>query len=779
MFGCFEMSQAAKPRKVKTPGSPPGESPGEALYEEPAFICLALALVTAAVFVFGLVSTDLEGKYVTAGFVNYDDPDYVTSNRHVVTGLSWANVVWAFTTGHASNWHPLTWISHMLDCQLFGQHAIGHHLVNVAFHMANTVLLFLLLRAMTAALWRSAFVAALFALHPLHVESVAWISERKDLLSTFFFLLTLGTYLGYVNRRRGTEDPEQVPSQKGKDQRPLTSSPTRKGPKRSKSNSSEVQTQRSENAVLLPGSARLFYGLALLAFAFGLMSKPMLVTVPFLLLLLDFWPLRRLMLPLPADWRAVVRRLVIEKAPFLALAMASSVITFIVQRKGGAVSFSLSLGGRIANAVVSYQRYIGKMLWPAKLSVLYPHPGYWPLAHVLAATALLLGVSLLVVWGARKQPYLVLGWLWFLGMLVPVIGLIQVGVQSMADRYTYIPLIGLLIAVTWGICELVQTWEGRVPLLLVSSLFTLSACAYLTDRQIRFWHSSETLFQHAVEVTDRNYLAYNNLGFYQSGEGKTAEAMTNYLKSLEINPNYEDALNNVGYALAAQKKYTEAIPYYEAALRIRPNQAEVHNNLGNALSELGKTQEAMAQYQIALQQDPEHADAHNNMGIALAMQGKLDEAIEQFRAALRFKPNYASAHGHLGNALALQHKLDPAVEQYRECLRLNPKDAQAHNNLGNALAEQGKLAEAVQSYREALQLNSDNPEAYVNLGVVLGRLGNQAEAHYNMGLGFALQGKRDEAIAHFREALRLKPDYAEAARQLENLSVPAGLARPE
>jgi tetratricopeptide (TPR) repeat protein len=774
------MSQAVKPSSVARAEAPASRAPWLERWRVPLLLCLVLAVVTAVVY---LPARSNE-------FVNYDDPDYVTSNRHVLTGLSWENVFWAFTTGHASNWHPLTWLSHMFDCQLFGDNAVAHHLVNIAFHIVNTVLLFLVLCAVTGALWRSAFVAALFALHPLHVESVAWISERKDVLSTLFFLLTLGAYLGYVNRRGGTQDRGQVAAREEKDQRHLTSSPANKGllrssPKKKSATkrntvSHEVKAQRTEKPVPVAvynaplGSAALFYWLALLAFAFGLMSKPMLVTVPFVLLLLDFWPLGRLPLLLPANWRAVVGRLVLEKAPFLGLAVASSVITFIVQQKGGAVSFSLALGGRIANALVSYERYIEKMLWPAGLSVLYPHPGHWPLARVLAAKALLLGVSLLAVSRARKQPYLLFGWLWFLGMLVPVIGLIQVGVQSMADRYTYIPLIGLFIVVVWVVCGLVQNSEGRVPLLVVTSLFTLSACAYLTDRQIRFWQSSETLFQHAVDVTDRNYLAYNNLGFAQWGKGKTAEAMTNYLKSLEIKPDYEDALNNVGYALAEQKKFAEAIPYYEAALRVRPNQAEVHNNLGNALSKLGRTQEAIAQYQTALQENPEHADAHNNLGIDLANQGKLDEAIEHFRAALKFKPKYPSAHGHLGNALALQHKLDEAIKEYRECLDLNPKDAQAHNNLGNALAEQGKLEEAVQNYRKALQLNSDNPEAYVNLGIVLGRLGNQAEAHYNMGLGFALQGKRDEAIAHFREALRLKPDYPEAARQLESLSAPAG-----
>ena len=736
-----------------------------------ALICLLLAVITAGVY----------SQALSNEFVNYDDPDYVTANRHVQTGLTPANVAWAFTTGHASNWHPATWLSHMLDCQWFGfdeNDARAHHRTNVVFHVLNTVLLFLMLRAMTGALWRCAFVAALFALHPLHVESVAWISERKDLLSTFFLLLTVGAYLVYVFSRRRTVGilDERIIDPRN-EQRVIPSS--RKTPETAKQKEGYRPTgadvpETKPQVVSLsvnPDRALVAYVLALLLFALGLMSKPMLVTLPFVLLLLDCWPLRRLALP---EWKQSSESpywLLLEKVPFFVLALVSSVVTFIVQRKGGAVSTSLSLGERIGNALVSYERYIAKMLWPAKLAVLYPHPGQWPFARVLAATALVVGLSLLVVSRVRRQPYLLVGWLWFIGMLVPVIGLVQVGVQSMADRYSYIPLIGLFIAISWGFCDQVQGWDGRVPFLATTALLSLGACAMLTWRQVGFWRTSLTLFERAVEVTENNYLAYNNIGYFLSAKGKTAEALENYQKSLNINSNYPDALNNMGYALAGQKRFAEAIPYYETALRIQPNQADVHDNLGNALSELGRTQEAMAEYETALKLNPEHADAHNNIGIALAMQGKLEEAIAHFHSAIQFKANYASAHGHLGNALALQHKLDEAIEQYRECLRLNPKDAQAYNNLGNALAEHGKLDEARQSYERALQLNSNNPEAYSNLGIVLARLGQQAEAHYNMALGLALQGKRDEALAHLKEALRLKPDYSEAKRQLESLSV--------
>ena len=654
----------------------------------PGFLCLLLALATLIVFL----------PVAHQGFVNYDDSDYVTDNTHVQSGLKWANIVWAFTTGHASNWHPLTWLSHMLDAQLFGQRAGPQHLVSVGFHIANTLLLFLLLQRMTGARWRSALVAALFGLHPLHVESVAWASERKDVLSAFFFMLTLGAYVRYAEARSPKAEG-RIPEAGG-------------GQKKSEPGSPYLVARANR----LPAMA--WYVLALFLFLLGLMSKPMLVTLPFVLLLLDYWPLRRFELDLQKPMRKRLLLLIVEKLPFLALAAASSVITFIVQRKGGAVSTSISVGARIANALVSYVRYLGKMFWPLDLSILYPHPGHWAVWQTLAAAALLLVISVAVFLLARRRPYLAVGWLWFLGTLIPVIGLIQVGIQSMADRYMYIPIIGLLIMLVWGIDELVPAWPWRGKALAAASAVALAACAGLTVRQVHFWRDSEALFRHAVQVTRDNYLAYNNLGFYLSGLGRTAEAMEYYRSSLKINPAYEDALNNLGYALAGQKKYAEAIPLYEAALRIRPNHAEVNNNLGNALSETGKIDEAIKHYLIALQQNPDHADAHNNLGIALAMKGKLDEAIQE----------------------------------YRESLRLKPDDAQAHNNLGNALAEQGKVGEAVGHYEEALRLNADNPEA-----------------HFNLALALLREGKREEAVTHLAEALRLKPDYAAARDQLKAL----------
>jgi tetratricopeptide (TPR) repeat protein len=709
-------------------------------------------------FLLGLITFAIYSPVAKNEFVNYDDSEYVAANPHV-QNLTWKNIAWAFTTAHASNWHPLTWLSHMVDWQLFGNHPAAHHLVSVAFHAANAVLLFLVLRRLTGAHWRSAFVAALFAWHPVHVESVAWASERKDVLSGFFFLLTLMAY------GRFTE--------------------------------SKVSGLKSKDAG--------WCVLALVFFALGLMSKPMLVTTPFVLLLLDYWPLRRFSIPSihqstnPSTDRPAVplRSLFFEKIPFFVLSVVSCIITFLVQRKGGAVSTSISLGARIANAVVAYVRYLGDCFWPSKLSVLYPHPGHWPGWEVGGAAAVLIGISVLVGWWFFKRPYVFVGSCWFAGMLVPTIGLVQVGVQSMADRYTYLPLIGLFMIVAWGVADVVQAGQATtvgkevrenpqpevqgprskvqspkskhtttdrasgndesglvapgpaMGPLIAAGCFVLFVCAILTVKQVAYWENSETLFRHAVQVTQSNYLAYNNLGFYLSNKGRSAEAMQNYLKALEINPNYEDAHNNVGYALAARKQYAEAIVHYQAALKIKPNHTEVHNNLGNALADTGQIDQAIEHYLIVLKQNPEHTDAHNNLGVALAMKGRFDEAIEHFHAALRLKPDYASAHSNLGNAYAVQHKIEEAIHEYRQSLRLSPNDSQAHNNLANALSEQGRLDEAIAQYQEALRLNSENPEA-----------------NYNLGLALLRQGKQTDAIAHFQEALRLKPDYAEARKQL-------------
>ena len=447
----------------------------------------------------GLAILALYWPALNCDFVNYDDPTYITSNQDIQHGLNKESIAWAFKTGAASNWHPLTWLSHMLDVQLYGLNPKWHHLTNLLLHMVNSILLFLILKRMTGALWRSAMVAALFALHPLRVESVVWISERKDVLSTLFWMLTVGAYARYVEKVDGQ-------SQHNSQQRTIGAS----------------------------SKVKVYYGLAILFFACGLMSKPMLVTLPFVLFLLDYWPLQRFQIPELQG----VSRLLLEKIPFFAMAIASSVVTFIVQKQGGAVSplTGLPFLARFGNAFIAYTRYLGKTIWPVDLSVLYPHPGHWPIIQIIGAIVFLALITAAVIWRWRAQPYLAVGWFWFVGMLVPAIGLVQVGIQSMADRYSYVPIIGIFIMAVWGMGEL----SARLPSgKWVAGIFAglvLVICAVMTPLQVKFWQNSETLFLHAVDVTDDNYLAYNNLGFFYSNMGQTERAMKFYQSALKINP---------------------------------------------------------------------------------------------------------------------------------------------------------------------------------------------------------------------------------------------------
>ncbi|HEV7925868.1 MAG TPA: tetratricopeptide repeat protein [Verrucomicrobiae bacterium] len=649
-------------------------------------VCVALAAATLVVF-WGARQCQ---------FVNYDDPAYITSNEAIRHGLTAQSVQWAFETGAASNWHPLTWLSHMADVDLYGMEPAGHHLTSVLLHAANGVLLFLILLRMTGALWRSAFVAAVFALHPLRVESVVWVSERKDVLSTFFWMLTVWAYVRYAR---------------------------------------EFKVRGSK--------FKVFYVLSLVFFACGLMSKPMLVTLPLVLLLLDYWPLERL--------AQGVAGLVKEKIPFFILAAASSVVTFLVQRHGGSVSSltGVPVGARLGNAFISYVRYVQKLFWPARLSPLYPHPGYWPWWEVAGAVLLLTAITVWVVRRAHAQPYLAVGWFWFVVILAPTIGLVQVGIQSMADRYSYVASVGLLIMLTWGAAE----WIGsRRWVLATAAALALGACAILTPRQAAFWRTSETLFTHAVDVTDNNYLAYNNLGFDLSNRGEMERAMVDFRRALEINSNYDEAHNNLGYALAALGRDQEATNEYIKALSLNSNLTEAHNNLGIALGHLGLSDAGMHEFQVALEENPRHAGAHNNLGVALAVRGRLDDAIAQFRLSIACQENYLSAHSDLGNALAMKGDLAGAIQEYEFCLSIDTKDAQVHNNLGNVLAQQGKLDEAVAQYRIALNLKAENPEAHFNLGCCLAKLGRQAEAK-----------------EQFTLALQQRPNYLQAQQQLEAL----------
>jgi len=634
-------------------------------------ICIALAIVTMAVF----------AQVRQFAFIDYDDPDYVTDNDHVRSGLSSENILWSFRESHAANWHPVTWMSHMLDCDLFGLKPGYHHLTNAFFHVLNSVLLFFLLKQMTGEVWRSAFVAGLFALHPLHVESVAWVSERKDVLSTFFLMLTIMTYVRHVNR---------------------------------------------------PKSG--WYWASLGLFGLGLLSKPMLVTLPCVLLLLDIWPLNRIRFWREpekqrgkrrdktdfGDWRSRIWPLIKEKIPFFALAIVSSAVTVWAQRRGGAISTieNVSLGYRLSNALVAYAGYIGKMLWPAKLAIPYPLTGSIAAWQVGGAFLFLVAVTALVIWRRRDRPYCLVGWLWYLGTLVPVIGLVQVGEQSMADRYTYVPMIGLFIFVAWGVADATAGWRNRTTFLGVAATVSIGACIACTSMQLRHWKNSITLFEHTIAVTAPNATAHYDLALAYAEQKRSDEAIHHYREAVRIRPTYYEAETNLGVTLAAQGKYDEAGAAYAGALRIKPD----------------------------------HARAHFNWGVALASQGKINDAMMHYSEAVRIEPDNVEARTNLGAALARIGRLDEAIAQYTEALRLRPGDAEAQNNLANALLRQGRMEEAIAHYSEAIRLRP-----------------NSGEFHFNLALTLTRQNKRDEAIQQLETALRLMPNFTQAQTLLNQL----------
>jgi tetratricopeptide (TPR) repeat protein len=593
-------------------------------------IVLALVLMTLAVYWQGLGNQ----------FVNYDDNEYVIENPHVEGGPTAGNLRWAFNIGYAANWHPLTWMSHMLDCQVHGLKPMGHHLTSILFHAANVVLLFLLLVAMTGSVWRSGFVAALFAVHPLHVESVAWVAERKDVLSTFFWLLTMLAYVGYSRR---------------------------------------------------PGFRR--YALVLLAFALGLMAKPMLVSLPLVLLMLDYWPMGRLQV---VGYRLQgLSRLIIEKLPLFALSAASCVVTFIAQKKAVVALDTHPLGVRAANAVVAYAEYLVKMVWPSGLAVHYPFVGDLAAWRVVCAVLALVGASVLALRIGSKAPdrrYLAAGWLWYLVTLVPVIGLVQVGGQSMADRYTYIPLIGIFIVIAWGVPDLAARLSRAsmaIPALGVSAAVVVLALSACSSRQAGYWKDSLTLWDHAIRVTQNNASAQNHMGLALDKEGRLDEAVVHYSEALRIKPDFAEGHYNLGLALGKQGRLDEAAAQYSEALRIKPDYALAHNNLGLTLASQGRLDEAVAQYYEALRIEPDCAEAHCNLGMAFGTRGKLREAIGQFSEALRINPNCVEAHNNLGVALSSQGEMDEAVAQYSEALRIKPDHADAHKNLARALYFRG------------------------------------------------------------------------------------------
>jgi tetratricopeptide (TPR) repeat protein len=653
----------------------------------PAASLRAHLLVTSALVVLTVVAF---AHLRLHDFILYDDTLYVTENLRVQQGVTLANLRWAFTTMDAGYWHPLTWWSHMLDCEIFGLAAGGHHVTSLVLHVVAAVLLFVALHSMTGAIFRSAFVAALFAVHPLHVESVAYVAERKDVLSGVFFMLTLVAYARYAR---------------------------------------------------VPSPAR--YAAVVAAFVLGLMAKPMVVTLPFVLLLLDLWPLRRVTLPSPD--RVAVRRVIAEKIPLLVLAALASVVTARESTRIGAVAdlASVPFGARVATATLGYATYLGKTFWPAKLACFYPYPrSFDPTVLALAATVLVAG-TVVAVLSAHRRPYLTVGWLWYVGMLVPVSGVVQVGQHAMADRYTYLPVVGIFLAVTWAVADAVGDAPGRRRVLGAVGALVLVVAVAKTRAEVAHWQNTITLFEHALTVTQRNHVAHNNLGLAYRNAKRFDEARQQFEAALAIDPGYEDARTNLALALRDLGRGGEAIASFRDAIRRNPGDASAHFNLGESLLLAGDAEGAVGELHAALGLDPDYADAEVQLGGAFRTLGRPEEAMAHARRALELRPSSAEAECYLADALSELGRVDDAVAHYERALTLRPDFADAHYNLGTTLARRGEMEAAITQFRAAVVAAPDHVAARNNLGRAL-----------------AAQGRLDDAVAAYSEALRVRPDFA-------------------
>jgi tetratricopeptide (TPR) repeat protein len=662
-------------------------------------ICLALAILTIVTF----------WPLKDCGFINLDDPVYVYENASVKSGLNANSLRQAFSPELAekcSNWHPITWLSLMLDYQVFGLNPSGYHLINLLFHVMNALLLFLILHRMTTKLWPSAFVAALFAIHPLHVESVAWIAERKDVLSTFFWMLAMGAYSYYVKHR---------------------------------------------------GFRRYFF--VLLFFILGLMTKPMLVTLPVVLLLLDYWPLQRfrrkkpdreiqterfksivsdkqkqkskkeqqakdaIKANKPADpeykW-SMAYPLLWEKIPLFALAIVSCIVTYIAQQKGGAVASiqTISLGVRIGNAFISYIAYIGKTVWPSNLAVFYPHTGLLAPWQVWGSILLLIGITLTIIWRAKEIPYLATGWFWYMGTLAPVIGIIQTGSQAMADRYAYIPLTGLFIIAGWGVPDLLGKWNYRKAILIASSALSISCLSIIAWTQAGYWRNSITLFDQTLKVTDHNWLIYNNRGISHNDMGNYRLAMQDFVKAIEIQPNYIESYYNRGLACNSLGNYRQAIEDFDKTIERIPGNPDPYISRGIAYNGLGNYRQAIENFDKAIEIRPGYPGAYSNRANAHIGLGNYAQALEDYNEAIRLKADSEIIYYDRGTLYTMHGQYQLAIEDFDKTISLNPNYIKAYNNRGLTYIQMGLLQKGIENFDEAIRLKPDYADAYINRAFV-------------------------------------------------------------
>jgi tetratricopeptide (TPR) repeat protein len=690
------------------------------------------------------------------GFVSFDDNVYVYENARIQVGLSWDNLRWALTTLDAGFWHPLTWLSLLLDGQLFGLRPGGYHLTSLLLHAASTVLLFVLFRLMTGATWRSAFVAALFALHPLHVEPVAWVAGRKDVLSTLFWLLALLMYVRYAGVRR-----------------------------------QEARGRREKAETRNPHHASRYYLLALFFFVCGLMSKTMVVTLPVILLLLDWWPLQRFQLNAQPSTLNALRPLFLEKVPFLAAALVCGLLTLRAENSVGALSTdaALTVSERLANAALSYVRYLVQTVWPSGFAVYYPYPAAFSLGPVVGAGLSLLTVSAVLLRAASRRPGLAFGWIWYVVTLLPVIGLIQVGSHSHADRYAYVPLIGIFTLLVWGAEDLTRRWRYQAVIASAAAVLVISLCAALSRHQLGYWRDSETLLRHAIAVTRDNEPMHNNLGTVLVGQGRLDEAIGQFREAIRLNPESAGVHDNLGATLARQGKLDEALLPLREAIRLDPACADAHNNLGAVLGRQGRLDEAIDHLQLAIKLTPGDAGAHCNLGDALASTGRLDEAIGQYQEALRLKPDDPETRVNLGVALGRKGRLDEAIVLFQQAVQANPKLVNAHNDLASALLRQGRAGEALPHYQAVIEAQPANPYYLNNLAWVLATCPQAAVRNGARAVELAqqaeqLSGGKNASIlgtlaAAYAETGRFPEAVATAQRALELAAAQTNTAQVE